>query len=85
MQVPEWDFFKRIENLEEKIKDIEGQVPPDMLLPIALVGLIYGFIAFSLHSPKYVRKWKDDLLSTLREGGLGNEVPTSEAKILDVE
>lgn len=74
MHESEWDLSKRIDNLEEKIKDIEGQVPSDMLLPIALTGFIYAFIALSLHHPKYARKLKDELISTMRVVGLNKRV-----------
>ena len=66
----EWDIFGRIENLEETIKEIEGQVPMDTLGHMITVTFVMSFYAFCLHDPENARKIKDALLGGMRKRGL---------------
>lgn len=68
--VEEWDLFRRIEGLEEKLKEIEGPVPMDALGHMITVTFVMSFYAFCLHDPENARKIKDALLGGMRKRGL---------------
>jgi len=64
MKVPEFEVFKRIESLEEKIK---GEFTVKDASILALVGFELAFTALGLHTPQYARKFKDEFLGKLKK------------------
>ena len=70
METPEFDTFKRIEDLEENFKGTPAQ--KDALI-LAIAGLKTAFITASLQSPTYARQYKDQLLTTLKQVGLSSK------------
>lgn len=64
MEVSEFDFFKRIEKLEQGTK---GELTIRDVSIIGFLGLETAYLAMSLHAPKLARKYKDDLLSKLKK------------------
>ncbi|MFY9815042.1 MAG: hypothetical protein WCF70_07710 [Dehalococcoidales bacterium] len=70
METPEFDTFKKIEDLEEHFKGTPAQ--KDALI-LAVAGLETAFITASLQSPTYARQYKDQLLGTLKQVGLSSK------------
>lgn len=70
MEVPEFDLFKRIENLEQRTK---GELTIRDVSILSLLGLEIAFAAMSLHAPQFVRKYKDDFLRKLKEMGFNKQ------------
>jgi L-ribulose-5-phosphate 3-epimerase UlaE len=70
VETPEFDTFKRIEDLEEHFKGTPAQ--KDALI-LAIAGLETAFITASLQSPTYARQYKDQLLATLKQVGLSSK------------
>ena len=64
MEVPEFDLFERIENLEQRAK---GELTVREASIVGLLGLETAYLAMSLHAPKLARKYKDDLLGKLKK------------------
>lgn len=69
-KIPEFDLFKRIENLEEKTKGKLTFVDTSIM---ATMGLMLAWAAFSMHAPEYARKLKDNTLKGLKTAGLNKE------------
>ena len=70
METPEFDTFKKIEDLEEHFKGTPAQ--KDALI-LAVAGLETAFISASMQSPTYARQYKDQLLASLKQVGLSNK------------
>ena len=70
METPEFDTFKRIEDLEEHFKGTPAQ--KDALI-LGIAGLEIAFITASIQSPAYARQYRDQLLATLKQVGLSNK------------
>ena len=70
METPEFDTFKKIEDLEEHFKGTRGQ--KDALI-LSVAGLETAFITASLQSPAYAMQCKDQLLASLKQVGLSNK------------
>jgi len=66
--VEEWNFFRRIEDLEEKLEEIEGQVPMEAL-PMVYYTFLMSFYALCLHDPGSARKYKGIILGGMRKRG----------------
>lgn len=64
MEIPEFDLFKRIENLEQRAK---GELTIRDASIIGFLALETAYLAMSLHAPKLARKYKDDLLGKLKK------------------
>jgi hypothetical protein len=70
VETPEFDTFKKIEDLEEHFKGTPAQ--KDALI-LAVAGLETAFISASMQSPAYARQYKDQLLASLKQVGLSNK------------
>jgi hypothetical protein len=70
METPEFDTFKRIEDLEEHFKGTRGE--KDALI-LGIAGLETAFITASMQAPTYARQYKDQLLMSLKQVGLSNK------------
>lgn len=70
METPEFDTFKKIEDLEEHFKGTSEQ--KDAII-LAVAGLETAFITASIQSPTYTRRYKDQLLASLKQAGLSSK------------
>jgi hypothetical protein len=70
METPEFDTFKKIEDLEEHFKGTPAQ--KDAII-LAVAGLETAFITASMQAPTYARQYKDQLLASLKQVGLSNK------------
>lgn len=64
MEVPEFDLFKRIENIEQRTK---GPLTIRDASIIGFLGLECAYLAMSIHAPKLARKYKDNLIGKLKK------------------
>lgn len=71
MDTPEWDFFKRIENLELRTKGKLTLADASML---GCLSFELAFIAEVSHFPQNARKYKDILIGRLRQWGFNKEL-----------
>jgi len=70
METPEFDTFKKIEDLEEHFKGTRAQ--KDALNP-SIAGLKTSFITARLQTPGYAKEWQGPILASLKQGGLSNK------------
>lgn len=70
MESPEFDTFKRIEDLEEHFKGTPAE--KDSII-LAVAGLETAFISASMQAPAYARQYKDQLLASLKQVGLSSK------------
>jgi hypothetical protein len=82
MEVPEFDLFKRIENLEQRTK---GELTIRDASMLGLLSLESAYLAMSLHAPQLARKYKDNLLGKLKKMGFNKQwLDLLEADFLDL-
>lgn len=70
METPEFDLFKRIENLEGKF---EGELTVKDALILGGIGFEIAYAAFSFQFPQNARKFKDQFLARVKEAGLSHK------------
>ena len=70
METPEFDTFKKIEDLEEHFKGTPAE--KDALI-LAVASLETAFITASMQAPTYARQYKDQLLASLKQVGLSSK------------
>ena len=70
METPEFDLFKRIENLEKRTG---GQLTIRDISILSLLGFEMAYTAMSMHAPQYARKYKDNFLGKLKEFGFNKQ------------
>ncbi|MCK4388320.1 MAG: hypothetical protein KAW00_06055 [Dehalococcoidia bacterium] len=64
----EWDFFARIENLEQDIKTAKPTLKDANIVSMFAFGLAFGAVA--VHVPDQARRIKDSYLGYLKASGL---------------
>ena len=70
METPEFDLFKRIENLEEKF---EGELTVKDAFILGAIGFEIAYAALSFQSPQNARKFKDEFLGRVKQAGLSHK------------
>lgn len=68
MSKAEWEFFGRIENLEQEIEIMHPTLKDAITLAILTYGI--AFFAVALHSPEHVRRIKDSYMKELKTFGV---------------
>ena len=64
MSSAEWEFFKRIENLEQDIETAKPTLKDANTVALFAFGLAFG--ALTMRSPDHARKTKDSYLRDLK-------------------
>lgn len=70
METPEFDLFKRVENLEDKFK---GELTVKDAFILGAIGFEIAYAALSFQSPQNARKFKDEFLGRLNQAGLSHK------------
>ena len=70
MDAPEFDLFKRVENLEDKFK---GELTVKDAFILGAMGFETAYAALSFQFPQYARKYKDEFLGRVKQAGLSHK------------
>jgi hypothetical protein len=72
MSTAEWDFFKRIENLEQDIETAKPTLNDANTVATFAFGLAFGNMV--IRTPKYAKKMKDECTQHLKTLGVSPKV-----------
>jgi len=70
--IPEWEFFKRIEKTELDVGKLKPTTQDSVTLGQEAIAL--AFISMAAHNPSYARKMKDLEVNSLRSKGLSPRI-----------
>ena len=72
MSTADWEFFKRIESLEQDIETVKPTLKDANTVAIFAFGLAFGTMA--IHTPKHARKMKTECTQHLKTLGVSPKV-----------